>query len=79
MFTNSFAPEGRDMRPAVLKKYFPKVGCDLPEQGGISGNIKVNKKPSPFVLEERPAVYNPETGEMVYRDTIKPKYACWFA
>ena len=57
-------------------KFFP-IGCDMPEQGGISGNIKVNKKPSPFVLEERPAVYNPITGQTVYRDTIKPRQACW--
>ena len=68
-----FAPTGK----SSINR-FP-IGCDLPEQGGISGNIKVNEKPTPFVLEERPSVYNPITGEMVYRDTIKPKHACWFA
>ena len=47
-----FAPEndGRaDRRPAFLKKIFPVVGCDMPEQGGISGNLNKNKPKSPYV------------------------------
>lgn len=74
---SSFAPTNRDMRPSILKK-LPPMGCDLPEQGGIGGNIKINKKPNPFIKEERPTIFNPVTGEVVYKDTIKPNGACWF-
>lgn len=56
-----------------------KYGCDLPENGGITGQMGKRDKPSPFVLEERPTTIDWKTGERVYRDTIKPKYACWMA
>ena len=45
-----------------------KAGCDLPEQGGIGGNIKKEDKPlSPYALEERPVI-TARTGERVYLD-----------
>ena len=50
--------------------YYPGnvYGCDLPQNGGISGNLGRNNKPIPGACEERPAKYDPKTGEMVYVD-----------
>ena len=65
-----FAPRrNRDMRPDFLKR-LPNIGCDMPEQGGISGNIRLDEKPNPWVKEERPSVINPITGDRVYLDTL---------
>ena len=47
---------------------YPPVGCDLPQNGGISGNLGRHNKPIPGACEERPAMYDPKTGEMVYVD-----------
>jgi hypothetical protein len=41
--------------------------CDDPRNGGITGNIGQNI-PKPWVLEERPTMTNPITGERVYID-----------
>ena len=56
--------------------FLPPVGCDLPEQGGIGGNI-VKDTPKPFVLEERPKTFNFKTGKWEYVDQQKPKF--WVA
>lgn len=79
MSMSSFALTHRDNRPSLLAKYFPRVGCDLPEQGGISGNINLKRTPHPAIKEERPVTFNPITGEAAYKDTKKPIGACWFA
>ncbi len=44
------------------------VGCDLPEDGGITGNIGKHDKPVPGAMEERPVMIDPKTGEKVYVD-----------
>ena len=82
--STSFAPRNdgtSDKRPDFLKKLVPAVGCDLPEQGGISGNMKVGKndKPHPIAKEERPTVYDWRTGEMVYKDKLPKPHVCYIA
>ena len=47
---------------------YPTIGCDLPQNGGISGNLGKHNKPIPEACEERPAMYDPKTGEKVYVD-----------
>ena len=56
--------------------FLPPVGCDLPEQGGIGGNIKKDE-PNPFVMEERPKTFNFRTGKWEYVDQKKQPY--WVA
>ncbi len=41
--------------------------CDDPRNGGITGN-KRQDKPNPWVLEERPTMTDPKTGDRVYID-----------
>ena len=50
--------------------FLPPAGCDLPEQGGISGNIRKDE-PYPFVLEERPTNYDFKTGKLKYSDKME--------
>ena len=74
--------ETSDHRPDFVKKLFPGVvACDAPEEGGISGNIKVGEKdkPHPYALEERPAKYDLHTGEMVYKDKLPKPYVLYLA
>lgn len=47
---------------------YPTIGCDLPQDGGISGTLGTHNRPIPGACEERPAVFDPKTGEMVYVD-----------
>ena len=54
-----------------VKLPFPPVGCDLPEQGGIGGNLGKDE-PKPYVLEERPKQYNFRTGKWEYIDKKIP-------
>ena len=53
-----------------LPSWLPQTpGCDLPQDGGIGGNLGKNNLPKPgIVLEERPAKYDFKTGEWVYVD-----------
>ena len=46
----------------------PSLGCDLPENGGITGNLGKDDKPIPGACEERPVIIDPKTGEKVYLD-----------
>jgi len=49
---SGFAPkrgEDADKRPQILKILFPTVGCDMPEQGGLSGNMNKKDLDYPFV------------------------------
>ena len=62
----------------IVGNYQPKYRfgtCDGPGTGGIGGNL--NKKTNPFVLEERPKVYNWRTGEWQYQDEIKPPFGLY--
>lgn len=64
----------------VLKKIVA-AGCDMPEQGGINGNIKVGRKdrPNPFILEERPTTTDWRTGDRVYTDRLPRPFVCYMA
>lgn len=51
---SGFAPEQKPLpdyrpRPIVLLPKWIPVGCDMPEQGGISGNMNKNKSAFPFI------------------------------
>ena len=80
-----FAPRNdgtADMRPNFLKALLPFiVGCDMPEQGGIGGNMKVGRKdkPNPFILEERPTTTDWRTGDRVYVDKLPKPFVCYMA
>ena len=41
--------------------------CDGPGTGGIGGNFWQNR-PNPFIMEERPSMVDPFTGQRVYVD-----------
>ncbi len=46
----------------------PQIGCDLPQDGGITGNYGLRNKPIPGAMEERPVMTDPITGEKIYED-----------
>lgn len=53
---------------SIWNMKLPTVGCDLPENGGIGGNLGKHDKPIPGACEERTTIINPETGEREYLD-----------
>lgn len=76
---SSFAPT----QTTPILKGLPKVGCDLPEDGGISGTLGKFNKPMPGACEERPTTYDWKTGQNVYLDeylkNLNNPHVCYMA
>ena len=53
---------------------YPTIGCDLPQNGGIGGNLGKPDKPIPGACEERPRMIDPKTGELVYVDVYEKQH-----
>lgn len=72
---NSFAPV---KNLPILN--LPTGGCDLPEDGGISGTLGKFNKPIPGAMEERNKTFDFKAGEWVYTDQLpKDSNVCWLA
>ena len=67
---SSFAPTSKSKTSILAKKIFGKVpGCDMPENGGITGRMGKPAKIPPFTTP-----INPNADR-----TVEPKYPYWMA